>query len=1539
MKRTIKILSIVLSVMLIAAGVVLAVSAEDATYNTGFTYTSQADKTTVYEPTDLGAVLEAAKSDTTITMHGDTEYKVSAGATKIADLHAKNLANEGGPLTLDLGGHTLTIIQQSKNHFITLNSQNKFTVKNGTIKVLFADSTDPDVQKSHPLFNLGWGNAQLSLENVNTYAASFVYAPAAALDVKVTVNGGTHYVIGATSDSKGGFVETRTPMIFNAKNATFYVADESALLSSLSYAAYNHSTHSGANWDLESSFNFTNCNILSEKITTSLIKFANQYTTIRFTNSRIYGSLGKLSKDGAIQIDMEGWDTQYTNGAISPIQAGDIILGPGTTYATADGETKAYFANGVPVGNYTNPTAVVESYYNLDSDGVTKIYYTESIEESFTVTLDLPKDERVTFSDDKTTFTYDFSTAPNIRTYTFDTEEHVPEFYYSGTDTTYYYGDISFYDVVSNAVSGSTVRFLCDVDIYPEGNNDIAVISAGITIDLNGKTFSVHQVKTTEGPKAESSIRVNTSETVTVTNGTIGVRQTDDNFSYPLFKNGDSACAVNLNIDNVTSYSGGLVFIFSGNGSNINITGGEHYVVYSAQGSIGGVVGMLASGKVDVSDSLVYVSSKGKLFGAASRTAAISNPDVEFTVENSKIIAEKVTDNIIASANEFTTVYFRDSYVYGSFAPASNDTYDNENENNLFYIAGITIGNPDSNTIMLDSGSFFSSSATMTDKVVSPEVGRFVSGISTLDVTLKLPEGDPAFYGFNSFATPKSYSFDKTVSGDYFEITEADGTVEYSKGTIQAVVNAASEGATIRFLGNYTANGEPNDYTTTTNPNRIVNINKGLTFDLDGRTLTIVQGNVQSSGKEALAITTSQPIVFKNGTITARDNDANKSYPIFQEDGNKFNITLENLNTYSGALFYSHSRSGTFTIEGGEHHAIFGTHNTYTGTWFAVRNGLTFVANNATFYSEDGVSMFCARSSSYTNPLKYTFNNCNVIAEGGNGAIFNHANDLTSIDFNNCRVYGKLTPALDATNNRTAIPYITLGVGTLYGGTSNVTFVPGEGGVLENISSTKNVPIYKLVSTNVLSNGFTRGRVNETCSFTIEITQGVVVEVLDPATNTTSTQTLKPGAAITVPEINTEAVDSTSGWYKLSYTGNWVDASRNLVSNLVATSGTMELYPEAKVTPYLTAARYNLALMGHVGLYFYVPSEYPEGVELVNVVKDGKAVTSSGNTSFYPDTTTYKKYAMGSISATQLGVDVILTVTFNVTVDGNQVFTCAQNVKISPIRYASQVINDKEGNYDAIKPVMADMVRYTYILMNYEGLTSKYNYSTIETLYKSENCTESLTAYDTKFSTEETDANATTVLNDYIDNVEFQIYDYQPRYRIKLKQDSKVTAVTFTVEEGWIQGNNTAEGGTNWGLTPKTYYPNSSWGTSYWTTDGKQSYRGNYNNDDWTAASGAVPSGDITKYICVVCPDNMPIYHINKQIIITLTLEDGQKVSGVYDLPTYYQHQQAQYGAESAEFKAVSDVLLAMDAYARSAAAYRFGPPRDSQGNLVHHAR
>ncbi|MBQ8688853.1 MAG: hypothetical protein IJ515_00635 [Clostridia bacterium] len=1553
MKRTIKILSIILSVALIAAGVMLAVSAEDVAYDTGFTYTSYADESTVYTATDLGTALENAKAGTTVTMHGDTTYVAPASATKIADLYAYNETNEGGPLTLDLGGHTLTVIQQHKENYIALRSQNKFTVKNGTVKVLFADSTDPETQKSHPLFSLRWGSAQLVLENVNTYAASFVYAPGASYDVKVTVKGGTHYVIGKVSDSKGGFVESRTPIIFNAKGATFYVADESTLLTSLIYPAYNNSANWDNTfdyWDLESSFVFTNCNVLSEKITTSLIKYANQYTTVKFNNSHIYGSLGRLTKDGVIQIDMEPWDTEYTDGAISPIEAGDILLGPGTTYATADGETKAYFANGVAVGDYTNPTAVVASYYNLDTNGE-KIYYTESISEELTVTLNLPNDERVTFTDaENNVYTYDYSTTATKRIYTFDTEERVPEFYYSGTDTYYYYGDISLYDVLSNAESGTTVQLLCDVEVYPEGNGDIAIIKAGITFDLNGKTLSINQVKTTDGPNGESTIEIDTTETVTLKNGTVGVKHTDTTSAYPLFRNGDHGYAVNLNIENVTSYSGGLVYAFSGNGSNINITGGEHYVIYTAQGSIGGIVGMLCSGNVKVSDALVYVGSRGRLFGAASRTVSLYNPGVEFVVENSEIIAEKVTHNIIQSANEFTTVYFRNSYVYGSLAPVSNNGYDNNNQYNPFVQAGITIGQPDANTVMLDSASYYTSSATVTDGVVSPEVGIFVSGASTLDVTLKLLEGDPAFYGFKGVATAKSYTFDRTVSGDYFEVT-TNGVVTYLKGSIQEAVTAADAGTTIKFLGNYTADGSHVGYNTATNPNRIVNIDKALTFDLDGRTLTIKQGNVQAAGKEAIVITKNVPVVFQNGTITAvtvKSTDAShvgRSYPIFEADGTDFDITLTNLKTYSGALFYSYDKSGTFTVEGGEHHAIYNTHNNYTATWFAVRNGVDFVANDATFYSEDGISLFCARSSSYTGKLNYTFTNCNVITEGGNSPIFNHANDLTTIAFNDCRVYGKLTPALDTTNGRTAITSITLGVGTLYGGTyTDGLLVAGEGGILENVSTTQGVPVYKLLSTDVIidaekyTTDFTSGKVNEQCTFTVEITGGVIVDIYDPATDTATSATLAPGAAIPVPSIDTTTVDSSSGWYKLSYTGGWVDAEGNVVSNLVATGSTMQLYPEVAVTPYLTAARYNLVLMGHVGLYFYIPTEYPDNVELVSVVNSADKTISASTTSatFYGDSAKYRKYALGSISATQLAVDVTLTVNFNVTLDGNQVKSATQTVTLSPIGYAKQLLNDTTGAYDKAKPMMADMVRYTHTLMSFEGLTSRYNFDIVDALYNSEVCTENLTALDTKYFTTATDADAPTALADYIEKVSFQVYDYQPRYRIKLKEGSKVTAVSFTVVEGWIQGYNTAEGGNNWGTDVKTYSPNASWGTSYWTTEGLQSYCGNYTNDAWTANNGAVASDDsITSYICVASPDNMPIYHINKQIRITLTFEDGATVSGIYDLPTYYQNLQSS-GDES--FAATADVLLAMDAYARSVAAYRFGPPR-ANGNLVHDAR
>ncbi len=144
MKRILKLTAIILSVILVVAGAVIAVSAadtngEDSSKATGFIYTHKTTGAEAYTP-DLQEAFDNVKGGTTIYLNNpenDTYvYEMPEGYLHLGYyLKDGSLANHGdGNYVLDLCGNTLIFIQRDHNSYISLGSASTLTVKNGEIR-------------------------------------------------------------------------------------------------------------------------------------------------------------------------------------------------------------------------------------------------------------------------------------------------------------------------------------------------------------------------------------------------------------------------------------------------------------------------------------------------------------------------------------------------------------------------------------------------------------------------------------------------------------------------------------------------------------------------------------------------------------------------------------------------------------------------------------------------------------------------------------------------------------------------------------------------------------------------------------------------------------------------------------------------------------------------------------------------------------------------------------------------------------------------------------------------------------------------------------------------------------------------------------------------------------------------------------------------------------------------------------------------------------------------------------------------------------
>lgn len=226
----------------------------------------------------------------------------------------KGFAHVRQGMTLDLNGYTLELIQQGEAHIYV---DGDFTVKNGNLRAAM-DKNAPYPGLSYPMFcyKIDSKNITLTLDNVNTYAGSLVFAWNCSGHA-LNVIGGKHQVLNTGTGNDNGWLDVRGDFKLNATGASFVMNGNSPIVSALSYKDTDTSV-------LAASFNFTGCNLISLNGTSSIIGYANENSNFRFDACNIYGTFNpKLH-------------TNDKNAGYSEILPGAIVLGAGTKLISRD---------------------------------------------------------------------------------------------------------------------------------------------------------------------------------------------------------------------------------------------------------------------------------------------------------------------------------------------------------------------------------------------------------------------------------------------------------------------------------------------------------------------------------------------------------------------------------------------------------------------------------------------------------------------------------------------------------------------------------------------------------------------------------------------------------------------------------------------------------------------------------------------------------------------------------------------------------------------------------------------------------------------------------------------------------------------------------------------------------------------------------------------------------------------------------------------------------------------------------------------------
>lgn len=1574
MKKWSKILAVVLACALLVCGVVLIATAADEP-TSGFSYTkvtTDANNKVISEEAisgdgNLGVALKNAKPNSTITMNGDTTWTFDTGYESDTDSAGNPLTEaqktgkrvevrhndpSQGKVTLDLGGHTLTVVQLYKNQSFVLNSSNLMTIKNGTIKVVWSTPYDTGVQKAFPLFDVGWGDSKITLENVNTYTSGLVRSQSINSNApKVTIRGGTHFTTADMTDTFGGFIESRSNVIFKAYDATFYTSTDYGLVLSTHYKRTLD--------DKSSTFYFERCTILGESITTPLIGYANEFTHVEFDDCDIFGSFGKFyyisTGVRAIDIPVHNEDKKVGIGAMQP---GSIVIGAGCKLATKDGDDVAYHCNGTTytISEKTYDTTAYVAYKNADNGNV-KVDQAAS----FTTSLQLPPEVFVTY-DASGNPVIDYTTTPTEFACTFDVCDQTPAFDVNGEIK--YYGDVTLPELLNAAVSDDYITLLydCKIETFIE-DSAFATIKAGMTLDLGGNKLNViqHMVN----GRGQSRIAIDTTEPVIVKSGVITAKHPDVNANYPVFMTTGKNC--NFTIQDVESYVGILLSMWGGS-STINIEGGTHHAIQSTMGhSSAGLIVSLAPSTVNFRNTTVYTKGEGRVMGGARAVGRVQT----WNFENCNLISgDGVGKTLISTANENTRINFKGCNIYGSINPVQNTTYDSGSN---------ACGGPAERTILFDSDNYFMSTATLLGgEVVYPKMGAIIGASKSASFTYNANRGE-------GDDTTVTYTLDRTVDTTLvFEITDPAGNITYVKSTIDkaiAAANSKGNGSTVRFLNDitwdglhYTEDDQPVYDGTSTNVVLIATITDGVTIDLDKREFRIIQGNVldkgsttKRTGQDTIKISTGNPVIFKDGTIKASRVSENSTYAIMI--GTTYNITLENITSYTGSIFYSYGGTGKITFKGGEHHAAFLPTGTWGASWLEAHNGLEFSADGTLFHAQNNRYLFSYITNKNTASATFKFDNCSILAgNSGSDNIFRYANNLTSAEFNNSYVYGTLDPvlsSLDSNNGKTAMTAgsVEFGEGTVFKGAYAEGLISVPTGFIMEAEATNQTFTYQALKyTDVVANGYQINTKTETIAFTHKINGGTVVEYFpvsgSAGSSTSEVVTIKPGATIPLPAIDTVTVHS-NGFYKLQYTGRWLDADGNVVEALVAGNEDIVLSPEATITPYLSAAKYNVKLAAHYTLNLILPKTLPDGVTITSV-KNANGSNNLGKVSnAFDDMEAVNAYVLGYIAATDINNTTGAQVTMTITLPGvnaGKTVTVVQNFKnISVFRYVNSVLETMNGeNYaysETERTLVANLLRYSTLVMNYVGTAVPDAQATLCEKHAGLWTISDAIAekYKNLLIQNGSITTAKEAFNGYVSSISFSIEREKPRIQLQIPYSAKVTGATFKVLDGWTITNRVlGEGvgnGINWEST--TYSANPNYDIYYWSTE--TDAEGN-NLMVWKTGgvwrvvdetgkwlnNQTVEESTVTKYYAMVRPDNVPIFNADRTFTISLTSENSATaITGTYSIGTYYKNMKASYedGKITADtFKTIEDFVLAVVNYSQAASDYRFGPAIDKNG-------
>lgn len=455
----------------------------------------------VVEATDLKEAISLAAASTTITLFRDVTLTESE----------KNFSKFENDITLDLGGHTIKLIQQGEAHFgIYAN----VTIKNGSLMACMDSNGGAQAGKSYPMLCYGPNEKglTLTLDKVNTYGGSMVFAWNCS-GHKLNVIGGTHIIFNSGTGNDNGWLDVRGDFVLNASGARFVTNNSSWVVSALSFKDTDTT-------ELNAYFNFTDCTLASYNGKGNLIGYANEYSHFEFNACDIYGSINP------------SLNTNDKDAGIGAIKAGAIVIGSKTRMASLG----TNIGGGVIVLAPSLSFVEREHSYYLNYNR----YTVDSATGEMTITLSTftPKYTMIALSDEEALYTVTFYKEDGVTVLaTFKVAQGAqvtPPAYvasgsngffsasYNGWTTTFasneaesdftVYGDVAYYPAVIGSITADFSAGFYNLTLVGKIRNNLYIPKAtggvkilgvydsngqriyGGTVNVNGTDYSIYMV-------------------------------------------------------------------------------------------------------------------------------------------------------------------------------------------------------------------------------------------------------------------------------------------------------------------------------------------------------------------------------------------------------------------------------------------------------------------------------------------------------------------------------------------------------------------------------------------------------------------------------------------------------------------------------------------------------------------------------------------------------------------------------------------------------------------------------------------------------------------------------------------------------------------------------------------------------------------------------------------------------------------------------------------------------------------------------------